>query len=206
MTRYLLFISLVALTQCSNNRTPVSGAATSTQDSTVVHQGEHWFLDSSNFKYHELSLFSTESLDKSGLKKIDRSFHQKILTQIEGFNFDYHPSNENYFMSIQNDIHDFKCVVVSLNYGVCYDGVFLLLIDSTGKVVNYFPLTEFYSSCDLSTETTTEFESSSKFRMKKVTTEAGFTDYITELEFVGEIDVEGQIDTLEVLRNEEYEI
>lgn len=206
MNKPLLITALLALTQCSNNRTPVSDAATSTQDSIVVHQGEHCLLDSSNFKHLELSLFSAESLDKSGLKKIDSSFHRKILTQIVGFNFDYHPSNENYFVSIQNDIHEFKCVVVSLNYGVCYDGVFLLLIDSTGKVVNYFPLTEFYSSCDLSTETTTEFESSSKFRMKKVTTEAGFTDYITELEFVGEINRKGRVDTLEVLRYEEYEL
>ncbi|NVK73283.1 MAG: hypothetical protein HWE24_07375 [Oceanospirillaceae bacterium] len=204
MTKPLLITTLLALTQCSNN-TPESETVSASHDADSDHTVEPGFLDSSNFRHRGLTVFSSESLDKSGLVKIDSSFHQRILSQIEGFNFDYHSSNENYFVSIQNDIHDFKCVVVSLNYGVCYDGVFLLLIDTQGTVVNYFLVTEFYSSCDLSTETTTEFKSNTEFRMNKMTTEAGFTDYITELEFIGEINREGQIDTLEVLRYHEYE-
>ena len=41
--------------------------------------------------------------------------------------------------------------------------------------------------------------------MSQITTEPGYKDHITEFEFIGEINQQGDIDTLEVLLNKEYE-
>ncbi len=203
--RFILLAALIAHTQCVNSNMEDEKHSDNRHDSSVLRDDNQEFIDPSNFKLQELTLITAESIDKSSLVKVDSSFHCRILTQIDGYNLACNESNENYFVSIQKNIFEYKCLIISLYYGVCYDGVFLLLIDKNDNLINYFPVTEFHSSCDMATETTTEFISDRKFKMTQRTIEPGNKNYITELEFIGVINQQGGIDTLDIVLNKEYE-
>lgn len=200
-----LIAALISLTQCTNSSINEEQSKLTSLNNSMEVDGSHTFIDTSQFKYKNLSQISSKHIEKQGLSKIDSTFHNQIISQIDGYNLAFDESNENYFISIQQDIYNYNCILVSLYYGVCFDGVFLLLIDDDKELVNCVPVTELYSSCDLITSTYTKFLTNTRFKMFQKTIEPGFYDYITELIYIGEFNQQGKIDTIEVLLNEEYE-
>ncbi|MEL7533857.1 MAG: hypothetical protein AAFN10_21260 [Bacteroidota bacterium] len=98
---------------------------------------------------------------EDSLVKIDSIFHRDILSQINGYSFPYTDAPNNYYLSKQRSVAELEIVSVSLYWGVCYEGVRLLILDQDQKLIQDFALTEWYSSCDMEIETTTTFESDS---------------------------------------------
>lgn len=211
MKKYLpLFIALaIGITSCTSEceaKGEEDPDLNTTEAAYIKHDTVQLALIHPNkFRFKNMKFFSPSAIDKSDAVKIDSIFHQTILSQIDAYNLSYSQENNNYFISVQDKIYDFNCVIVSLYYGVCYEGVFLLLIDNNSVLKNYFPVTEIYSSCDYTTETITEFMTNNTFKMSKTTTEPGLQDLITELEFIGKINPSGKTDTIKILRSIQYE-
>lgn len=96
-------------------------------------------------------------------------------------------------------------LTVSLYWDLCHNGVSLLLLDRNDKLLNCIELTEWYSSCDLVSNTETEFLNDSTFKMHCKTTEIGETNSVHDFEYIGKINSAGRIDTLKINVNRNYE-
>ncbi|NOZ35743.1 MAG: hypothetical protein GXO80_10655 [Chlorobi bacterium] len=163
-------------------------------------------LESIRFKYENVRLFEPDKFKNEKLTLIDSLFYKKYISQIEGYSLPYNEDRKNYFISKQRDINDLKAITVSLNWGVCFEDICLLVIDKKEeKLINCISLTEWKSSCDLITETRTEFLTNNVFIMKKNITEVGEENSTHKLKYKGLINNFGQIDTLEIFYNEQID-
>ena len=158
-----------------------------------------------HYKYGHVVKWTPEIFKQDSLTLIDSVFHNKIINQIEGYNWPYADKPKNYFISKQHDINGLTALTVSLYWGVCYNGISLLILDKNEKLLNTIQLTEWYSSCDLITNTETEFLNDSTFRMHYKTIESGETSLFNDIEYIGKINSFGQVDTLKILFEKTYE-
>lgn len=193
---------LLALMSCQQNK-PNDTQISESVDGQALNLNDDL---KGKFKFGHVETFTPGAFKNDSLVLIDSLFHNQIISQIEGFGFPYSDNSKNYFISKQNDISGLSALTISLYWGVCYDGITLLILDKQSKLMNSIPLTEWYSSCDYTTNTETTFTSDNTFtQRKKIMEHGGDTDLVTELEFKGLINASGQVDTLDVLTNRKYE-
>ncbi|MBK3519976.1 hypothetical protein [Carboxylicivirga marina] len=161
---------------------------------------------SSNFRYNHLTTFEFGYHKSMHLKKIDEVYFNNILKQIDGFSYNYESTLPNYYISQQNSIHGLRMETIALFWDLCYEGIELLIIDKNGKLLNTISLTEWKSTCESSSNTTTEFVNDSTFIQHiEIMEPGGESNFFTELKYKGLINHKGQLDTLEILINKEYE-
>lgn len=207
--QFILCIGLTGFIACQPNRQSDQNTDLN-KDSLSTHaiDRQKGYFDNldEKFKYGHIGHFTTGIFKNDTLTLIDSIFHHEIISKIEGYTFPYSDKPKNYFVSKQNDINGLTALVISLYWGVCYEGLTLLILDKEKKLLNNIPLTEWYSSCDLIFDTETKFVNDSTFVQHVITTVPGEdTDLIHEIKYEGQIKHSGQVDTLKILVNKEYE-
>ncbi|MEO0895648.1 MAG: hypothetical protein AAFY71_04590 [Bacteroidota bacterium] len=157
------------------------------------------------FSYGHTQEFYEGIFKGEKLNKIDSTFHQDILTQIDGYESSLYPQGDhNFYLSRQDSIGPLSLITVSLYWDVCYEGVELLIIDKD-SLVNAISLTEWYSSCDIPNETYTIFESDSVFVRDQKLMEIGPDSAdVRQLSHRILIRTNGQFDTLQTLIDTSY--
>ena len=173
--------------------------------SKEVKKEEKQFLND-QFKYGHIKTFSPNSYKSQDLKLIDSTYFVNIIKQIESFRHNiYEPQIGHRFISKQNNIGKFRAETVSLYWDLCYEGIELLIIDQNDKLVNNLSLTEWRSTCEVSSNTSTEFLNDSVFIMHTEIMEPGVDfNYFTELKYKALVNQSGQLDTLEIILDKEY--
>jgi len=172
----------------------------------IINKEETQFFNE-QFKYGHIKSFTPNSYKSNDLKLIDSTYFVDIIKQIESFSYNiYEPEIGHRFISKQHDIGKFRAETVSLNWGLCYEAIELLIIDQNDSLVNHLSLTEWRSTCESSSNTTTKFLNDSTFIKYIRSMEPGVdVNYFTELKYKALINHHGQLDTLEILLNKEYE-
>ena len=136
---------------------------------------------------------------------IDSLFHHQVLSQIQGYPSAFSNTRTNYFISKQHNISGPTALTISLYWDLCYEGIFLLILDNENKLLNSIDLTEWNSGCESPSTTDTYFLTDSTFVQHVTRTEPGEeTDLITEIEFRGHITSAGELDTLDLVQHEHY--
>nr|WP_321412289.1 hypothetical protein [uncultured Carboxylicivirga sp.] len=218
MVILLIFISCISKRENENStKSPKEISAEITKDSVKQNLNEekqeikesYSIINpdtSSNFRYSHLKTFKYGSYKSKYLKKIDKTYFNNILKQIDGNSYNYDSRLPNFYISKQNSIYDLRLETISLFWDLCYEGIELLIIDRNGKLLNTISLTEWKSTCESTTNTTTTFVSDSVF-IQEVNgfSPGGETDFYSEYKYKAVIKESGQIDTLKVFYKKEYE-
>ena len=205
---YTLLLFSVLLSACQQ-KDNASGIDTKEVEEVNVPKSEKkdaetYKIEETNFRYDHIRKFTPEIHKGDSLIPIDSIFYQKVLSQIENFQLS---GQGNYYLSKQHAIHGLQAVTVVLEWDICSQLVFLLILDDANKLLNYLYLTEWEGGCESTTKTKTVFLTDSTFRveMKKTDNAGGEIDYIHEFQYEGLITTKAQVDTLKILLDKEYD-